>query len=397
MSGVDPAGTAAGPTGAGQVAPGAIASSPADGRLAGSGPTSPLAQALPVAPVLVRDYRRLLRLFPYSYRRAHEAEMLGHVLDGSRPGQSRPSRAERWDLVRAAAREWLLAPLGSTPPQRRAATGALFVLLPAVLVLMAVRVVAFTATLTRVMLGAEGHPPLFPTLAVAPMWALWLAAVGLVLAGARRVGQVLAVLAAAVGVVTLVALVATGDEYAAYLEVPWVLGVVAYAAVVVGRTTCHVGREPLRLVVGSACAMALVLGAYVAAAYSESLHLGVPWWSGVAVRSWTLPALAVPAVVVLGLALLSSRTRQAVPVLSGLATAMLLSRSAFFWSGNVTVQAADLGNVVALLVFAGAVTVALRWVVNRLDELSEARASHRALLAATDGVGEPRPGGPTAI
>lgn len=372
MSGVDPEGTAA----------------PA--------PTATLVGSLPVAPVLVRDYRRLLRLFPYSYRRAHEAEMLGHVLDGARPGQSRPSRAERWDLLRAAAREWLLAPLGSTPPQRRAATGALFVLLPAALVLMAMRVVAFAVALTRVMLGAEGHPPLFPTLASVPMWVLWLGAVGVVLAGARRTGLVLAVLAAAAGVGTLVALVATGDEYAAYLDVPWVLGVAAYAAAVAGRTACHVGREPLRLVVGSVCAMVLVTGAYVAAAYSETLHLGMPWWSGAAMRSWTLPALIVPAVAVLGLALLSGRARQAVPVLGSLATAMLLSRSTFFWSGTVTVQAADLGNVVALLASAGAVTVALRWVVNRLDELSEARASHRALLAATHGMSTPRPGGPTA-
>ena len=49
---------------------------------------------------------------------------------------------------------------------------------------------------------------------------------------------------------------------------------------------------------------------------------------------------------------------------------------------------------------AAAATLGLRWVVNRLDEFSEARASHRALLAATGGVpalDAPRPGEPTAV
>ncbi|ARU51728.1 hypothetical protein CBR64_09770 [Cellulosimicrobium cellulans] len=353
-----------------------------------------------VPPVLVRDYRRLLRLFPYTYRRAHEAEMLGHLLDGARPGQSRPTRAERADLLLAATREWLLAPLGSTPRQRRAATGLLFVLLPVVLVVMAARVLAFAAAIVRAMLGPDGHAPLVATVPTALMWALWVVAVALALVGARRVGLVVAVLAAGAGVAALVVSVAAGSAYAAYLDAPWVVGLVAYAGVLAARRTCWVGAEPVALRAATVGAMALVLGALVAAAFSDAAHLGVPWWSGVALSSWTLPALAAPVVLLLGAALLWRRTRQAVPVLGGLALAMLLSRSSFFWSGTVSLQTADLGNVLALLGLTTAVTLVLRWAVNRLDELSEARASHRALLAATGAAprpGAPHPGEPTAV
>ncbi|KZM77728.1 hypothetical protein [Cellulosimicrobium sp. I38E] len=368
-------------------------------QVAGKPTAEPGATVL-VAPVLVRDYRRLLRLFPYTYRRAHEAEMLGHLLDGAQPGQSRPTRAERWDLVRAAAREWLLAPLGSTPSQRRAATGLLFVLLPAVLVVMAVRVVAFAAAIVRAMLGPEGSAPLVATVPTALMWALWLAAVALMLVGARRVGLVVAVLAAGVGVAVLVVSVAAGSAFAAYLDAPWVGGLVAYAGVLAARRTCRVGAEPVALRAATVGAMALVLGAFVAATSADAAHLGTPWWSGGALVSWTLQALAAPVVVLLGAALLGRRTRQAVPVLGGLALAMVLSRSTFFWSGTVSIQTADLGNVLGLLGLATAAPLVLRWAVNRLDELSEARASHRALLAATGGTpgpDAPRPGEPTAV
>ncbi|KLN35745.1 hypothetical protein FB00_05510 [Cellulosimicrobium funkei] len=354
----------------------------------------------PVPPVLVRDYRRLLRLFPYTYRREHEAEMLGHLLDGARPGQSRPTRAERWDLLRAAAREWLLAPLGSTPRQRRATTGLLFVLLPAVLVVMAARVLAFAAAMFRVVRGPDSLAPLVATVPTALTWALWLAAVALTLAGARRVGLATAVLAAVVGVVAIVLALASGSAYAAYLDAPWVVGLVAYAGVLAARRTCRVGAEPVALRAATVGAMALVLGAFVAATYSDAAHLGTPWWSGGALVSWTLQALAAPVVVLLGAALLGRRTRQAVPVLGGLALAMVLSRSTFFWSGTVSIRTADLGNVLALLGLATAAPLVLRWAVNRLDELSEARASHRALLAAGGGAPEPatpRPGEPTAV
>ena len=375
----------------------------------GSSPTSvPAAPAvtdpLVVAPVLVRDYRRLLRLFPYAYRREHEAEMLGHLLDAARPGQSRPSRPERWDLLRAAARERLLAPLGSTARGRRASTGLLLVVLPALLVIMAARAVAFGIAWAGALLGPGGaslHPQ---TVTSVLMWVLWLVALAATLAGARRLGLVVAWAAGATGVVTLGTSLAAGDAYAAYLELPWVLAVLAYAGVLAARPTCRVGREARRPALTTLAAAVLVLGAYVAVTFADSVQLGVPWWSGVALRSWTPQALVAVAVLVLGAALWGRRTRQAVPVLAGLAVAALLSRSAFFWSGRVDPATADLGNVLGLLGFAVAATLVVRWVVDRLDELSEARAAHRAELAAVgglarrdaDGPGK-HPGEPTAV
>jgi|GEM_PF-1223420 len=376
----------------------------------GSSPTSvPAAPAvtdpLVVAPVLVRDYRRLLRLFPYAYRREHEAEMLGHLLDAARPGQSRPSRPERWDLLRAAARERLLAPLGSTPRGRRASTGLLLVVLPALLVIMAARAVAFGIVWAGALLGSGGGAPLHPQSVMSVlMWVLWLVALAATLAGARRLGLVVAWAAGATGVVTLGTSLAAGDAYAAYLELPWALAVLAYAGVLAARPTCRVGRETRRPALATLAATVLALGAYVAATFSDSVHLGVPWWSGVALRSWTPQALVTVAVLVLGAALWGRRTRQAVPVLAGLAAAALLSRSAFFWSGRVDPATADLGNVLGLLGFAVAATLVVRWVVDRLDELSEARAAHRAELAAVGGLARrdadgpgAHPGEPTAV
>ncbi|WP_175008746.1 hypothetical protein [Cellulosimicrobium sp. TH-20] len=353
-----------------------------------------------VAPVLVRDYRRLLRLFPYTYRRAHEAEMLGHLVDAAQPGQSRPTWAERWDLLRAAAREWLLAPLGSTPRQRRAATGLLLVVLPAVLVVMAARVLAVAAAIVRAMLGPDGHAPLLATVPTATMWTFWLAAVALTLLGAQRVGLATAVLAAVAGVGGLVLSLGSGSSYAAYLDAPWAAGVAVYAGVLAGRRTCRVGPERWTLRGATLGAMSLTLGAFVAATSADAASFGVPWWSGVALSPWTLPALAAPAVLLLGAALLWRRTRQAVPLLGGLALAGLLSRSTFFWSGTVNIQTADLGNVLGLLALAVAATLVLTWVVNRLDELAEARAAHRAELAAIGGAparARSHPGEPTAV
>jgi hypothetical protein len=54
-----------------------------------------------------RRYRRLLRIYPRSYRLRRGEEMIATLLEGAAPGQTRPSRAERVDLYSGAAREWL--------------------------------------------------------------------------------------------------------------------------------------------------------------------------------------------------------------------------------------------------------------------------------------------------
>jgi hypothetical protein len=54
-----------------------------------------------------RRYRRLLRIYPRSYRQHRGEEMIATLLESAAPGQTRPSRAERADLYSGAAREWL--------------------------------------------------------------------------------------------------------------------------------------------------------------------------------------------------------------------------------------------------------------------------------------------------
>jgi hypothetical protein len=54
------------------------------------------------APDLERGYRRWLRWYPKSFRREHEAEMLGVLMAAARSGQRRPEPSECLDLVRGA-------------------------------------------------------------------------------------------------------------------------------------------------------------------------------------------------------------------------------------------------------------------------------------------------------
>ncbi|WP_336706964.1 hypothetical protein [Oerskovia sp. USHLN155] len=333
-------------------------------------------EALPVAPVLVRDYRRLVRLFPYSYRREHEAEMLGHLLDGARPEQSRPSGAERRDLVLAAVREWLLAPLGSTARERRAATGLLFVLLPAVLVVPAARSVAYASWLA----GSELGPPVLSSVPMLGTWVVWGAGAVALLAGPARTGRLLIAAAAAVGTVTLAVLVATGDERTAYFESGWVIGLAAHALVVLEHDRCRLSGPGRRRVVGALGTALAALGAYVAAVHG--VRGGASWWAPAGGHLVSVGAAAVPIVAALGVMLLWARTRQGAPVLLGVVVGIALGRSDLFWSGNRTVGTEDLGNVLALLACALAATIAARWCVNRLDELAEARAAHRERLGA---------------
>ncbi|WP_435738051.1 hypothetical protein V5D56_05510 [Cellulosimicrobium sp. PMB13] len=398
MSGVDPRGTAPGPAAQVSAAPGP--GSP--------GPTASHAEPLPAAPVLVRDYRRLVRLFPYTYRRAHEAEMLGHLLDGAAPGQTRPSRAERWDLLRAAVREWLFAPLGSTARQRRDGSALLLVVLMLLLAVQAAR----ELSAAMLFLGSESrHEALriadepfwvgvnaLISVPLAPAWLAWGLCVGALAVGLSRTGAALAVAATIAGAVAVGGLVSAERVYLAYVSAGWVVALAAFALVVADRARLDVRVMTLRTVAVTMCSAAVAVSLHaLTAPTGASLWAN---WITVGNVSWMLQDLLRPTFVVLGALLLWDRTRQSVPVLTGVATALLLGREPFFWSGSFQIESVDLGNVLALLGVSLGATAATRWVVNRLDELQDARASHRALLAATGGVADPRkrrPGEPTAV
>ncbi|WP_069386216.1 hypothetical protein [Cellulosimicrobium cellulans] len=370
--------------------------------------TAPKDVELPVAPVLVRDYQRLLRLFPYTYRRDHEAEMLGHLLDGAVPGQTRPSRAERWDLLRAAAREWLFAPLGSTARQRRDGSALLLVVLMLVLAVQAARELSATMALLgsesrHESLGIAGEPfrigiDVLISVPLAPAWLVWGLCVGALAVGLSRTGAVLAVLATIAGAVAVGGLVSAERVYLAYVSAGWVVALAAFALVVADRARLDVRVMTLRAVTVTLCSAAVAVSLHaLAAPTGDSL-----WARSILVGnvSLTLQGLLRPTFVVLAALLLWDRTRQSIPALTGVATALFIGRDPFFWSEGLRIEPVHLGDFLALLGFSLAATAAMRWVVNRLDELQDARASHRALLAATGGVAdarEPRPGEPTAV
>jgi hypothetical protein len=52
---------------------------------------------------LEQRYRRLLALYPQTFRREYEEEMLAVLLEGAREGQRRPGVAESLDLLRCAS------------------------------------------------------------------------------------------------------------------------------------------------------------------------------------------------------------------------------------------------------------------------------------------------------
>lgn len=365
---------------------------------------------LPVAPVLVRDYQRLLRLFPYTYRRDHEAEMLGHLLDGAAPGQARPSRAERWDLLRAAVREWLFAPLGSTARQRRDGSALLFVSLAVILAVQAARelsaAVAFLSSASRhEALGIAGEPlwigvDVLISVPLAPAWLAWAICAVALAVGLSRTGTVLAVLATVAGAVAVGGLISAERAHLGYVSAGWVVGLLAFALVVADRSRLPGRVVTIQMAAAAVWCTALAVVVSVLSTSADRASLGAPWWSSAHDLSWTFSGAPVLLAVPLGAAALWSRTRQAVPLLAGFAVAWSLGRSQMLWSGNLQPETVDLGNVLAGFGLPIAATAAARWVVNRLDELQDARASHRALLAATGGVADPRerrPGEPTAV
>jgi hypothetical protein len=83
---------------------------------------------------LERRYRRLLSWYPAAWRREYAEEMLGVLMDGTRPGQRRPGFAETVDLVRSALWQRLGRAGGGLSDSRWAdAAAVLGLLVPALL------------------------------------------------------------------------------------------------------------------------------------------------------------------------------------------------------------------------------------------------------------------------
>lgn len=82
---------------------------------------------------LERSYRRLLWLFPPSYRRARGRELLDVLMERADPRQHRPSPAESVALLRFSVRTWAWRVISPTPAAARDAMGLLAVVLPMLL------------------------------------------------------------------------------------------------------------------------------------------------------------------------------------------------------------------------------------------------------------------------
>jgi hypothetical protein len=64
---------------------------------------------------LERRYRRLLRGYPRSYRRAHGDDLLTTLMDAAEPVRRRPTRADMVDLARGGLRQRFRLPMGVYP------------------------------------------------------------------------------------------------------------------------------------------------------------------------------------------------------------------------------------------------------------------------------------------
>ncbi|GAB3098312.1 hypothetical protein [Isoptericola nanjingensis] len=334
-----------------------------------------------VVPALVRDYRRLLRLFPFAYRRAHGAEMLGHLLDAAAPGQSRPARGDVVDLLRAAAREWALAPLGPTPERRRRGAVGVLVVLSVVLGYPA------ASSLGAVAQGvAHGHDVAGLGVAVplAPGWALWVLAslalaAGLFRAAVRLLGAAAAATWVALGGMTVVG--ATGGGLFPVLSgLGWA---VAQSALVVAAAVLAAsqGLVPAPRGVAGLVRVAGAVGALMPVVALARTALGlVPWWPSYDAPFADLGGgiVVVGTCVLAGGLLVSRRARQALPVLAGVGAAVVVGRTGLMGSrGLLPMDVVDEGNLWVLLAIALVATASARWVVNRVDGLADARASLR--------------------
>ncbi|MEU5724130.1 hypothetical protein ABZ783_20190 [Micromonospora sp. NPDC047738] len=181
---------------------------------------------------LERRYRRLLAVYPWEHRRAYEEEMLAVLLDGARPGQTRPSAGDAVNLIGAGLRARLrVSARGFTEPawaDAAAVTGVLvaLLLLAAAGKSLLEQVVSDPSLPPRL---APGGPDLVDWLRVAGWAAVGLAA----LIGLRRVAAGLA-WAGVVGWLVLVGPGITGQPSYVIDTLPqFALALVAAAALTV--------------------------------------------------------------------------------------------------------------------------------------------------------------------
>lgn len=277
---------------------------------------------------LERSYRRLLWLFPPSYRRSRGRELVDVLMERADPGQRRPSPAESVALLRFSVRTWAWRMISPVPAAARDAMGLLAVVTPMLLLFPAA-----TALYIDAQVGGFGMDNL-PFGADIPAWLLWCVTAVLCLFGRPSWAR----WPAAIGVAAYLA--AQVVEYADHNfqtvanALGW-FGVQVIAAIALASPAWVVrGRSKVRrwwaaaIGVTAACA-----GLAVSVSNLSQLSTGPTGY-----LSWLSLVVALLALVAGVAALRSSAGRAVLPIVAGLAAFIVAAKYLSFG------LAGDLGN-----------------------------------------------------
>jgi hypothetical protein len=308
-------------------------------------------------------YRRLLACYPADHRRCHEQEMLGVLLAGARPGQTRPSGADMFDLLRGAVRIHLRRAVeGSAAPGWAGAIAIAGFLATLLLAAEGLRfAVNAPQAISRFAEARAQTPFSLPHLLVldfgtAPYWAAWLAIAVMACRGARRPAAFAAsaltgaqlVLAVYGTATTLWGAAFTADLVNASLPLSLVASASLlaspgprYGAELLGR------RAILGAVAASAVLVALTTSPLFEALVPQPRHLapGSPQASQDflsflhATRIWNvlqLAALLTTAILLIAVLARTHHGRRACALLAVPVTPMIIARSELVADGNLT-------------------------------------------------------------
>ncbi|MET3808807.1 hypothetical protein ABIB25_005837 [Nakamurella sp. UYEF19] len=277
---------------------------------------------------LEQSYRRLLWLFPPSYRRSRGRELLDVLMERADPGQRRPSPAESVALLRFSVRTWAWRALSPAPAAARDAMGLLAVVLPMLLLFPAA-----TALYIDAQVGGFGMDEL-PFGVDIPAWLLWCVTAVLCLFGRPSWARWSASLGVAAYLAAQVVEYSVNNFQTVANALGW-LGVQVIAMIAltspawVVRGRCQVRRW------WAAAIGVTAAGAGLAVSSVDYLQLST---GPTGYLSWPWLVTALLALVAAVVALRSAAGRAVLPIVAGLAGFMATAK--YLASG----LAGDLGN-----------------------------------------------------
>ena len=130
---------------------------------------------------LEQSYRRMLWLFPPSYRSARGREVVDVLMERADPGQHRPAPDEVVALLRFSVRTWTWRTISPSPAAARDAMGILAVLLSIMLLFPAAAALHIWADISA--LSGSFRLDSLPFGADVPAWLLWCITAVLVVVG----------------------------------------------------------------------------------------------------------------------------------------------------------------------------------------------------------------------